>query len=132
MISIAFASIFVDDQSRALAFYPSVVGFEVKVDMPLGEGPDAPRWITVVSPRDPDGVQLLLEPNGHPVAVAFHNGLREHGIPATAFLVDDLAAEYDRMTALGVEFTGPPTTGGGVSNAVFDDTCGNLIGLTQV
>jgi catechol 2,3-dioxygenase-like lactoylglutathione lyase family enzyme len=129
MIRIAVTSVFVDDQSKALTFYTEVLGFEKKNDIPLG---GADRWLTVASPAGPEGVELLLEPNGNPIAKTYQQALYEAGIPATTFATDDIRAEYARMTELGVVFTMEPTRSGPVTSAVFDDTCGNLIGLTQV
>jgi len=128
MIRITVTSVFVDDQDKALKFYTEVLGFVKKRDIPLGEA----RWLTVVSPAEPDGVELLLEPNDNPVTKPFQQGVYEQGIPATTFGVDDLQVEHERLTALGVAFTGEPTEMGGVRSAVLDDTCGNLIGLHQV
>ncbi|ACZ86998.1 VOC family protein [Streptosporangium roseum] len=128
MIKIAVASVFVEDQSKALAFYTEVLGFEKRQDIPLGDA----RWLTVASPAGPDGVELLLEPNGNPIAKTYQQGLFEAGIPATTFAVDDIHAEYARMAGLGVVFTAEPVEAGQVTSVVFDDTCGNLIGLHQV
>ena len=119
-------SVLVDDQARALDFYTSVLGFQKKTDVPLG----AYRWLTVVSPQDPDGVELLLEPDEHPAAKPFKAALVEDGIPYTSFAVDDIQGEYDRLRSLGVQFTQEPTAVGRVITAVLDDTCGNLIQLT--
>ncbi|MEM7766512.1 MAG: VOC family protein [Pseudomonadota bacterium] len=118
----------VDDQSRALDFYTGKLGFVVKHDIPMGEY----RWLTVVSPEEPEGVELLLEPNAHPAARDFQSALMADGIPATAFSVDDLDAEVARLQGLGVSFTQPPVKAGGAMMAVFDDTCGNLIQLVQL
>jgi len=118
-------SVLVDDQAKALAFYTDVLGFQKKTDIPMGEH----SWLTVVSPHDPDGVELLLEPDAHPAAGPFKRALVEDGIPLTSFAVDDVNAEYDRLRAKGVRFTQEPTTMGPVTMAVFDDTCGNLIQL---
>ncbi|MFE7801987.1 VOC family protein [Nocardia sp. NPDC057440] len=120
-------SVFVDDQAKALRFYTDVLGFTKKTDIPLGEA----RWLTVVSPQDPDGVELLLEPDGHPAAGPFKKALVEDGIPFTSFAVDDVRAEYDRLRALGVRFTQEPLDHGPVIVAVLDDTCGNLIQIAQ-
>jgi catechol 2,3-dioxygenase-like lactoylglutathione lyase family enzyme len=117
------ASVLVDDQDKALAFYTDVLGFVKKTDIPLGDA----KWLTVVSPDAPDGVELLLEPDGHPAARPFKAALVEDGIPFTSFAVDDVAAEFERLSGLGVTFTQPPTPMGPVTTAVFDDTCGNLI-----
>lgn len=116
-------SVLVDDQANALRFYTDVLGFVVKREIPLGEH----SWITVVSPEDPGGTELSLEPDEHPAARPFKRALVEDGIPFTSFAVGDVAAEYDRLTDLGVHFTQPPTDMGAVTTAVFDDTCGNLI-----
>ncbi|MGY1854969.1 VOC family protein [Modestobacter sp. SYSU DS0290] len=116
-------SVLVDDQAKALRFYTDVLGFVPKREIPLGEH----SWLTVVSPEDPDGTELSLEPDEHPAARPFKQALVADGIPFTSFLVADVAAEYDRLTALGVRFTQPPTDMGVVTTAVLDDTCGNLI-----
>jgi len=127
MITIGLTSIFVENQDRALAFYTEVLGFIKKEDTPVGDF----RWLTVVSPAEPDGVELLLEPNAHPAAAAYQKAIRADGIAATALAVDDLEAEHERMTSQGVTFTMPPTPAGPTTIAVFDDTCGNLIQLYQ-
>jgi catechol 2,3-dioxygenase-like lactoylglutathione lyase family enzyme len=124
---INLTNVFVEDQRKALAFYTEVLGFEKKIDVPLGD--DA--WLTVVSPEEPDGVQLLLEPSGHPAVRPFKAALVADGIPYASFAVDDVGAEYERLRALGVRFTQPPTEMGPVTTAVLDDTCGNLIQLAQ-
>lgn len=121
-------SVFVDDQAKALAFYTDTLGFVKKTDMPAGEA----RWLTVVSPDAPDGVELLLEPNAHPAAQAYQRALVADGIPATSFAVDDVQAEFDRLSGLGVTFTQPPTEMGPVTTAVLDDTCGNLIQIVAL
>ncbi|MDH2428915.1 VOC family protein [Sphaerisporangium sp. TRM90804] len=128
MIKIAVASVFVEDQAEALAFYTDVVGFAKKQDIPVGDA----RWLTVASPAGPEGVELLLEPNGNPIAKTYQQGLFEAGIPATTFASDDIHADYARMKALGVVFTSEPVRTGPVSSVTFEDTCGNLIGLHQV
>lgn len=128
MLRIVVTSVFVEDQAKALAFYTDVLGFLKKTDVPAGGA----RWLTVVSPADPDGVELLLEPNGNAVAKAYQEGLRTQGIPATSFAVDDLGAEYHRLTGLGVTFTQEPTQMGPVAVATLDDTCGNLIQIAQL
>ncbi len=120
---IQLTSIFVDDQRAALAFYTDVLGFTKHHDIPIGD--DA--WLTVVSPESPGGPELLLEPSGHPAVRPFRDALVEDGIPLAQFAVDDVGAEYDRLTKKGVTFTQPPTDVGEVVMAVFDDTCGNLI-----
>jgi catechol 2,3-dioxygenase-like lactoylglutathione lyase family enzyme len=125
---INITSVLVDDQAKALAFYTDVLGFEKKTDLPTGDA----RWLTVVSPEDPDGVELLLEPDSHPAAGAFKRALVADGIPFTSFAVDDVAAEYARLEAAGVAFTQPPTPMGPVTTAVFDDTCGNLIQIASM
>lgn len=128
MIKISVTSVFVEDQEKALRFYTDVLGFLAKRDIPAGDA----RWLTVVSPAEPDGVELLLEPNGNPIATTYQRALHEAGIPATTFAVDDIQAEFERLTKLGVTFTTEPTPSGPVITAVIDDTCGNLIGLHQV
>jgi catechol 2,3-dioxygenase-like lactoylglutathione lyase family enzyme len=120
---ITLTSILVDDQAKALAFYTDVLGFQKKDDIPLGDH----RWLTVVSPEAPDGVELVLEPDVHPAAQQFKAALLEDGIPYTSLTVDDVHHEYDRLLARGVRFTQPPTPMGPVVTAVLDDTCGNLI-----
>ncbi|APU15813.1 MULTISPECIES: VOC family protein [Actinoalloteichus] len=127
MIKITVTSVFVTDQAKALDFYTRVLGFLPKTDEPAGGA----RWLTVVSPSDPDGVELLLEPNGSPIATTYQQALREAGIPATLFGVDDVMAEYERLRGLGVEFPSPPVAAGNATVAVLDDTCGNLIGIAQ-
>jgi catechol 2,3-dioxygenase-like lactoylglutathione lyase family enzyme len=128
VIRINVTSVLVDDQAKALAFYTEKLGFLKKTDEPAG----AARWLTVVSPADPDGVELLLEPDGHPAVRPFKEALVADGIPFTQFAVDDVRAEFARLTGLGVEFTQEPTDLGPVVTAVFDDTCGNLIQLATV
>lgn len=125
MIKIDLTSVLVDDQEKALRFYTDVLGFVLKREIPLGEH----RWLTVVSPADPEGVELALEPDDHPAAVPFKSALVEDGIPFTSFGVDDVHAEHKRLRDLGVRFTQEPTEMPGVTTAVFDDTCGNLIQL---
>ena len=127
MIRINLTSVLVDDQNKALAFYTDVLGFQKKTEIPMGEH----RWLTVVSPSEPDGVELLLEPDEHPAARPFKEALVEDGIPFTSFAVDDVQAEYDRLRSLGVRFTQEPLDMGGVTTAVLDDTCGNLIQIAQ-
>ncbi len=128
MPRIYVTSVLVDDQEKALRFYTEILGFTTKTDLPLGEH----RWLTVVSPDDPDGTELVLEPNGHPAAGPFKRALQEDGIPYTSFAVADVHAEYERLTGLGVTFTQPPTEMGPVTTAVLDDTCGNLIQLAML
>ena len=123
-IRITVTSVLVDDQDKALTFYTDRLGFVKKHDIPLGEA----RWLTLVSAADPDGTELLLEPDwGHPAAKPFKAALVEDGMPYTSFGVDDVHQEYERLKALGVQFTQPPTEMGPVTTAVLDDTCGNLI-----
>ena len=124
---ITVTSVLVDDQDKALAFYTDVLGFVEKSNIPLGEA----RWLTVVSPEDPDGTELLLEPDGHPAAGPFKQALCEDGIPFTSFGVDDVRAEAERLRGLGVRFTQEPLEMGDVTTAVFDDTCGNLIQIAS-
>ena len=126
-MKIVVTSVLVDDQAKALAFYEGKLGFAKKEDVPLG----AHRWLTVVRPEAPDGVELLLEPDAHPASRDYKAALKADGIPWTSFGVDDLAAEHARLTALGVTFVQPPTAMGPVTVAVFDDTCGNLIQIAQ-
>jgi catechol 2,3-dioxygenase-like lactoylglutathione lyase family enzyme len=128
VIRINLTSVFVDDQAKALAFYTEKLGFVKKTDVPTGDA----RWLTVVSPADPDGVELLLEPDGHPAAGPFKNALVADGIPFTQFAVDDVPAEVERLKALGVEFTQDATDFGPVVTAVLDDTCGNLIQIAAM
>ena len=116
-------SVLVDDQEKALRFYTDILGFVKKTDIPVGDA----KWLTVVSPDEPDGVELLLEPDGHPAARPFKEALVSDGIPYTSFAVDDVHAEHERLTGLGVTFIQPPTEMGPMTTAVFDDTCGNLI-----
>jgi catechol 2,3-dioxygenase-like lactoylglutathione lyase family enzyme len=124
---IVVSSVLVDDQDKALAFYTNKLGFVKKMEIPLG----AARWVTVVAPDDPDGVELVLEPDSHPAAAPFKKALVQDGIPFTSFGVDDVRAEYERLRAEGVVFTQPPVSMGPVTTAVLDDTCGNLIQLVQ-
>ncbi|WP_222271128.1 VOC family protein [Modestobacter marinus] len=127
-MKIAMTSVLVDDQEKALRFYTDVLGFLPKNDVPMGEH----RWITVVSPQAPDGVELVLEPDAHPAAKPFKEALVADGIPYTAFAVDDVHAEHARLTGLGVTFTQDPVVMGPVTVAVLDDTCGNLIQLVAM
>ena len=124
---IIVTSVLVDDQRKALRFYTEVLGFQLKADVPLGEY----SWLTVVSPEDPDGTELLLEPDQHPAARPFKAALVADGIPVTSFGVADVHAEYERLSALGVRFTREPTDAGAVTIAVLDDTCGNLIQIAS-
>ena len=124
---IYITSVLVDDQEKALHFYTDVLGFVKKADIPLGEH----RWLTVVSPDDLEGPQLLLEPDNHPAAGPFKAALAADGIPVTSFAVDDVQAEYERLRGLGVQFTQEPVDMGAVTTAVLDDTCGNLIQIAK-
>jgi catechol 2,3-dioxygenase-like lactoylglutathione lyase family enzyme len=124
---IVVTSVLVDDQEKALRFYTDVLGFVTKADIPMGEA----RWLTVVSPDDRDGTELLLEPDSHPAAGPFKAALVEDGIPYTSFGVEDVDAEFQRLKGLGVRFTQEPAEMGPVTTAVFDDTCGNLIQIAQ-
>jgi len=125
---IHLTSVFVDDQEKALRFYTEVLGFVKKNDVPMG----GPRWLTVVSPEDPDGTELLLEPDGHPAVKPYKDALVHDGIPATSFAVQDVTAEFNRLRDLGVRFTQEPLEMGPVITAVLDDTCGNLIQIAQM
>lgn len=127
-MKIVVTSVMVDDQEKALRFYRDILGFQTKQDIPMGHH----RWLTVVSKSDPNGVELLLEPDEHPAAKPFKAALMEDGIPATSFGVDDVKAEHERLVSLGVHFTQPPVLMGPVTTAVFDDTCGNLIQIAQL
>jgi catechol 2,3-dioxygenase-like lactoylglutathione lyase family enzyme len=124
---INLSSIPVDDQDKALRFYTEVLGFRKKMEIPLGEH----RWLTVVSPEDPDGTELVLEPDSHPAVKPFKAALVSDGIPFTSFAVNDIATEFERLRSLGVRFTQEPVDMGPVTTAVFDDTCGNLIQIAQ-
>jgi predicted enzyme related to lactoylglutathione lyase len=126
-MKIKLHSVLVDDQDKALKFYTQVLGFIKKQDIPVGEF----KWLTVVSPEEPEGTELVLEPDDNPASKAFKKSIYEQGIPFTALQVDDIQKEYERMQALGVKFTQPPIQMGPVSQAVFDDTCGNLIQIYQ-
>jgi catechol 2,3-dioxygenase-like lactoylglutathione lyase family enzyme len=125
---IVVTSVLVDDQEKALRFYTDVLGFEKKTDIPMGEA----RWLTLVSPQDPNGTELLLEPDGHPAAGPFKEAMVADGIPFTSFGVEDVEAEFNRLQGLGVRFTQEPLEMGPVTTAVFDDTCGNLIQIAQL
>ncbi|MCY3921460.1 MAG: VOC family protein [Chloroflexota bacterium] len=124
---ITLTGVFVSDQDQALRFYTETLGFVKKNDVPVGEF----KWLTVVSPDEPDGTELLLEPDENPVAQAYQQGLFEQGIPAASFGVTDIYAEYEKLKSLGVAFSVEPTEMGDVTIAVFDDTCGNLIQIMQ-
>ncbi len=126
-IKIKLASVFVDDQEKALKFYTEVLGFQKKADKPVGKF----RWLTVVSPDGSGEIELLLEPNDNPAAKTYQKAIFNQGIPATVFFVDDIQKEFERLKNLGVKFTMEPTKLGSVTIAIFDDTCGNLIQLVQ-
>jgi len=125
---ITTASVFVDDQAKALDFYTGTLGFVLKTDIPTGEH----RWLTVVSPQFADGVELLLEPANHPAVGPFRSALVADGIPYTSFGVADAQAEFERLSALGVRFTMEPMDAGPVTVAILDDTCGNLIQIASI
>jgi catechol 2,3-dioxygenase-like lactoylglutathione lyase family enzyme len=126
-MKVNLASVLVDDQEKALQFYTGILGFQKKNDIPMGEA----RWLTVVSPEAPDGVELLLEPDSHPAARPFKDALVADGIPYTSFAVDDTESEFRRLRDLGVRFVQEPAAMGPVTTAVFDDTCGNLIQIAS-
>jgi catechol 2,3-dioxygenase-like lactoylglutathione lyase family enzyme len=125
---INLTSVLVDDQEKALRFYTEVLGFQKKTEVPLGEH----RWLTVVSPDEPNGTELVLEPDAHPAAKPFKDALVSDGIPYTSFAVEDVRGEFTRLQSLGVEFTQEPVEMGPVTTAVFDDTCGNLIQIAEM
>jgi len=124
---IKLTSVFVDDQDKALAFYTDKLGFTKKEEVPLGEH----RWLTVVPPEEPDGPELLLEPDAHPAVRPFREALMSDGIPAASFAVGDVQSEWERLRGLEVTFTQQPTAVGPVTTAVLDDTCGNLIQIAS-
>ncbi|MER5964982.1 VOC family protein [Streptomyces sp. NPDC002057] len=125
---INLAGLLVDDQEKALRFYTDVLGFVKKTEVPLGEY----RWLTVVSPEHPEGVELVLEPDAAvPAARTYREALVKAGIPLTSFAVDDVRAEFARLKGLGVRFTQEPVEMGPVTVAILDDTCGNLIQIAQ-
>ena len=126
-MKIKLTSVMVDDQNKALKFYTETLGFAVSKDIPMGEA----RWLTVVSPEGPDDIELLLEPMGFPPAKTYQKALFEAGIPATAFAVENIQNDYERMKKLGVLFRSEPTKMGPVTVAVFEDTCGNLIQMVM-
>ncbi|NLW78087.1 MAG: VOC family protein [Ruminococcaceae bacterium] len=126
-MKIFISSIYVDDQEKALQFYTQKLGFLKKEDESAG----GYRWLTVVSPEGPDGMELLLEPNANPIAKTYQQALLEQDIPATLFATADLNAEHARLAALGVEFKLPPQDIGPMKIARFLDTCGNLIQINQ-
>lgn len=127
-MKIRLTSVFVDDQAKALAFYTEILGFVKKYDVPVGE---KDRWLTVVSPDEPGGTELLLEPAGHPAVKPYREALVADGIPITQFAVADVNAEHKRLSGLGVRFTQAPLDMGPITTAVFDDTCGNLIQIAS-
>lgn len=125
---IKLTSVFVDDQEKALKFYTDMLGFVKKQDISLGNY----RWLTLVSPEERDGTQLVLEPNGNPAARDYQKAIFGQGRSATMFFVDDIQKEYNRLKSLGVKFTMEPTKTPGSTIAMLDDTCGNLIQITQL
>lgn len=127
MPRINVTSVLVDDQAKALAFYTEKLGFVAKTDIPVGEF----RWLTVVGANEPDGTELLLEPDAHPAAKRFKQAMVEDGIPYTSFAVDDVYAAHADLESRGVRFTQAPTAMGPVNTVILDDTCGNLIQLTS-
>jgi catechol 2,3-dioxygenase-like lactoylglutathione lyase family enzyme len=127
-VKITLTSIYVDDQDKALRFYTEVLGFVKKTEIPMG----AHRWLTVVSPDGPDGVELVLEPDEHPATKPFKEALVADGIPFTSFAVPDVPAEFERLRGLGVTFTQEPLSMGPVTTAVLDDTCGNLVQIASM
>lgn len=127
-MKIRLTSLMVDDQEKALRFYTDVLGFVKKTEIPMGEH----KWLTVVSSEEQSGVELVLEPVSFPPAQIFQKALYEAGIPLTAFNVDDIEKEYERLEKAGVVFSMKPIRMGGVTLAVFDDTCGNNIQIFQV
>jgi len=127
-MKIKLASVFVSDQEKALQFYTTILGFVKKADVKAGSY----RWLTVVSPEDQDGIQLLLEPNDNPAAKTYQEAIFKQQIPATQFFVDDIQKEYERLKKLGVKFTLEPTKVTGSTIAVFEDTVGNLIQIAQM
>ena len=127
-MKIYVTSVFVDDQDKAEKFYTEKLGFVVKHSISLGEH----RWLTAVSPEDPEGTELLLEPSAHPAVGPYKSAIVKDGIPAHSFQVQDLDAEWKRLSDKGVEFKLEPMDAGPVHMAVFDDTCGNLIQLIQM
>ncbi|MFA5803743.1 MAG: VOC family protein [Melioribacteraceae bacterium] len=127
-MKIKLNSIYVDDQDKALKFYTEVLGFVKKNEIPFGDY----KWLTVVSPDEQDGTELVLEPNANPATKTFQEEIFKQGIPLTAFVIDDIQFEYERLKKLGVVFLMEPTNMGPVTLAKFDDTCGNLIQIYQV
>ena len=127
-MKIKLTSVYVDDQEKALRFYTEVLGFAKKADFTKGPF----RWLTVASPEDPDGTQLQLALNDNPAAKAYQQALFQQGLPAAMFYTDDVKADYERTKARGAEFTMPPTEVTGATIAMLNDTCGNLIQITQL
>ncbi len=127
-MKIKLTTVFVDDQGKAFKFYTEVLGFVKKADVTAYDF----RWLTVVSPEEPDGTQLQLGPNSNPAAKAYQEAIYKQGIPAAMFFVDDVEKEFQRLKELGVKFTTEPTKTPGSTNALLDDTCGNMIQLTQL
>ena len=127
-VKIYVTSVFVDDQDKALDFYTRMLGFAVKHDISMGKY----RWLTVVENGNPEGTQLLLEPDAHPAVKPYKDALVRDGIPAASFRVDDLDTEFARLRDLGVAFAQTPTVAGPVKVAVLKDTCGNLIQLVEM
>lgn len=128
-MKIKLESVFITDIDAALAFYTEVLGFVKKQDIPMGDT----RFVTVVSPEEPDGTELILEPNGeHPATKVYKKALYDEGIPLTAFEVEDIDDEFGRLKRLGVAFKGDPQPMGTTTAAIFDDTCGNLLMIYQV
>jgi catechol 2,3-dioxygenase-like lactoylglutathione lyase family enzyme len=127
-MQIRLASVMVENQDTALRFYTNVLGFVKSKDIPMGP---SFRWLTVTSPEGAEGVELVLEPMGFPPAQTFQKALFSAGIPATAFLTNDIASEYRRLKSLGVVFRGEPTSMGPITAVLFEDACGNLINLVQ-
>lgn len=127
MIRVKLMSILVNDQDRARRFYTDVLGFRIKHDIPLGEA----AWLTLVAPDAADGVELLLEPTGHPASVTLQQALYRDGIPLAQLYTEDIAAEFARLKGRGVAFKDDPKTMGPTKFADFDDTCGNLIRLVE-
>jgi predicted enzyme related to lactoylglutathione lyase len=127
-MQIKLSSVHVDDQEKALRFYTNVLGFVKRAD--FSQGPY--RWLTVASPEDPDGTELQLALNGDPAAKAYQQAMFQHGQPAAMFFTDDVQADCERMKSRGAEFTKPPTDATGSKIAMLNDTCGNLIQITQL
>jgi predicted enzyme related to lactoylglutathione lyase len=127
-LKIKLTSVYVDDQEKALRFYTEVLGFVKEAD--FSQGPF--RWLTVVSPGDPDGTELQLALNNNPAAKAYQEAIFQQGQPAAMFFTDDLQADYERVKAGGGEFTMPPTDVTASKIAMLNDTCGNLIQVTQL